>query len=98
MAFVINDQTTYTSESQFRDPESLSLYHELTDTQKRLAEVKALLAKSRAFYSKAKPDDKKVLRTEILDAEQQEELLSNNVRQLSKLIRNAENKIINTSK
>ena len=95
MSFVINDKTTYTSESQFKNPECLSMYRELKDTQKRLSDVRKLLDKSRAFYAKAKADDKKVLRTEILDAEKQEEQLSEGIRELSKKIRNAENRIIN---
>ena len=95
MSFVINDQITYNSESQFKNPECLSMYRELKDTQKRLSDVRKLLEKSRAFYGKAKPDDKSILRTEILDAEKQEEQLSADVRELSKKIRNAENRIIN---
>lgn len=95
MSFVINDMVTYTSESQFRDPESLTMYRELKDTEKRLAEVKTLLEKSRNFYARAKAEDKRVLRIEILDAEKQELQLSSNVRELRKLIRNAENKLLN---
>ena len=95
MSFVINDMVTYTSESQFRDPESLTMYRELKDTEKRLAEVKTLLEKSRNFYARAKAEDKRVLRIEILDAEKQELQLAANVRELRKLIRNAENKLLN---
>ena len=95
MSFVINDNTTYTSEKQFRDPDNIILYYELKATEKRLNEIKANLEKSRAYYAKANADDKKALSTEILEAEQQELQLSRNIMQLTKLIRNNENKIIN---
>jgi hypothetical protein len=95
MSFVINDNTTYTSEKQFRDPDNIILYYELKSTEKRLNEIKVNLEKSRAYYAKANADDKKALSTEILEAEQQELQLSRNIMQLTKLIRNNENKIIN---
>ena len=94
MNFIINDQVTYTSVSQFRSQESLPLYKELTDTQKRLEEIKKTLEKSRNYYVKAKADDKRVLRTEILDAEDQLLRLTAEVQTLEKRIRNAENIII----
>lgn len=93
--FVINDDVTYTSISQFRNPKSLSLYKEFTDKQKQLDETKKNLEKSRDFYAKAKADDKKVLRTEILDAEDTVLRLTYEVNDLEKRIRNAENSIIN---
>jgi hypothetical protein len=94
MSFIINDQVTYTSISQFRSEESLSLYKELTDTQKRLENMKNNLEKSRNYYAKAKAEDKRVLRTEILDAEQQLLQLTTDIKTLEKRIRNAENMMI----
>ena len=38
MSFVINDNTTYTSEKQFRDPDNIILYYELKAIEKRLNE------------------------------------------------------------
>ena len=95
MKFIINDRVTYTSVSQFRSQESLPLYKELTYTQKRIKEIEKTLEKSRNYYVKAKADDKRVLRTEILDAEQQLMKLTADVKTLEKRIRNAENIIIN---
>lgn len=95
MNFIINDRVTYTSPSQFRNQESLSLYKELVDMQKRLDETKANLEKSRSYYSKGNADDKHVLRSVILDAEQQLFKLTADIRTLEKRIRNAENTILN---
>jgi exonuclease VII small subunit len=94
MCFIINDKVTYTSVSQFRNPDSLPLYKELTDTQKRLEETKMNLEKSRNYFSKGNADDKRVLRSVILDAEQQLMKLTADVKTLEKRIRNAENTII----
>ena len=93
--FVINDLVTYTSISQFRSPKSLPLYKELTDKQKKLEDIKINLEKSRNFYAKAKVEDKKELRTEILNAEDTVFQLTIEVHELEKRIRNAENSIIN---
>ena len=86
---------TYTDISQFKDPESANLYRELLSTQKQLKDVQQLLEKSRNFYAKAKPEDKRVLRAEILDAEKQYVRMTTDVKALEKRIRQAENLIIN---
>ena len=96
--FIINDRITYTDVSQFQDPESANLYREFLSTQKQLKEMEQLLEKSRNFYAKAKPEDKRVLRTEILDTEKQFARLTADVKTLEKRIRQAENLIINNSK
>lgn len=98
MNFIINDQVTYTSVSQFKSQESLPLYKELTDTQKRLDELNKNIEKSRNYYHKAKAEDKQVLRTEILDSEKQLLQLTADVKTLEKRIRNAENIIISNQK
>lgn len=95
MSFLVNDKTTYTSETQFRDADNITLYHELKSTEKRLNEIKGNLEKLRVYYSNANADDKNALSTEILEEEQQELQLSKNIIQLNKLIRNNENKFIN---
>ena len=98
ISFIINDRVTYTDISQFQAPESPDLYRELQSTRKQLSETEQLLEKSRNFYAKAKQEDKRVLRTEILDAERQFVRLTNDVKTLEKRIRQAENNIINNSK
>lgn len=96
--FIVNDRVTYTDISQFQAPDSPDLYRELQSTKKQLKDTKQLLEKSRNFYAKAKSEDKRVLRTEILDAERQFVRLTTDVKTLEKRIRQAENNIINNSK
>lgn len=95
MTFVINDQTTYTSVSQFRHPDSKGLYAELQEAKRQLEDTQVLLEKSRNYYAKAYADDKRTLRPEILDAEKKLERLIADTKSLEKRIRNAENSIIN---
>ena len=95
MEMIINDLVTYTSVSQFRSPESLPLFQQLTNTKKKLAETQNTLEKSRNYYAKANKEDKNVLRTEILSGEDEILRLTYQVSDLEKRIRNAENKIIN---
>ena len=96
--FIVNDRVTYTDISQFQAPDSPDLYRELQSTKKQLNDIEQLLEKSRNFYAKAKPEDKRVLRTEILDAERQFVRLTADVKTLEKRIRQSENNIINNSK
>ena len=98
ISFIINDRVTYTDISHFQDPESANLYREYLSTQKQLKDYEQLLEKSRNFYTKAKPENKRVLRAEILDAERQYVRLTTDVKTLEKRIRKAENLIINNSK
>jgi hypothetical protein len=95
MTFVINDQTTYTSVSQFRHPDSKGLYAELQEAKQQLEDTQVLLEKSRNYFAKASADDKQTLRPEILDAEKKLERLIADTKSLEKRIRNAENSIIN---
>ena len=96
--FIVNDRVTYTDISQFQAPDSPDLYRELQSTKKQLKDIEQLLEKSRNFYAKAKPEDRRVLRTEILDAERQFVRLTADVKTLEKRIRQSENNIINNSK
>ena len=95
MTFIINDQTTYTSVSQFRHPDSKGLYAELQEAKRQLEDTQVLLEKSRNYYVKASADEKRTLRPEILDAEKKLERLIADTKSLEKRIRNAENSIIN---
>ena len=95
MEIIINDQVTYTSVSQFRSQESLPLFQRLTETKRKLAETQKTLEKSRDYYAKANKEDKNVLRTEILDGEDEILRLTYQINDLEKHIRYAENKILN---
>ena len=95
MEIIINDQVTYTSVSQFRSQESLPLFQRLTETKRKLAETQKTLEKSRDYYAKANKEDKNVLRTEILDGEDEILRLTYQINDLEQHIRYAENKILN---
>ena len=95
MEIIINDQVTYTSVIQFRSQESLPLFQRLTETKRKLAETQKTLEKSRDYYAKANKEDKNVLRTEILDGEDEILRLTYQINDLEKHIRYAENKILN---
>lgn len=95
IAFIVNDQLTYTSPRQFRCHESLPLYRKLTEMKKQLSDTEAQLEKSRNFYARVKADDRLTLRKEILEAEQLQENLTAEVKALEKRIRNEENRLIN---
>ena len=95
MEIIINDQVTYTSVSQFRSQESLPLFQRLIETKRKLAETQKTLEKSRDYYAKANKEDKNVLRTEILDGEDEILRLTYQINDLEKHIRYAENKILN---
>ena len=94
ISFVINDRVTYTSASQFRAPDNDILFAEYQSMQKQQKELKDNLDKSRNFYSKAKADDRQILRKEILDNEQRYESSLKEMKKLEKRIRNAENEFI----
>ena len=90
-SIVINDQKTYTRFSDFRHAESKEHMKALLQKQEQLNTLQASLQKSRDYYAKGTPDERTLLRSEILNAEQQQEELREAIHQLEKLIRNAEN-------
>jgi hypothetical protein len=95
ISFVINDRVTYTSISQFRATENDVLFREYQSMQKQQKELKENLDKARSYYIKAKPQDRSILKKEILDSERQYESFLKEMKTLEKRIRNAENQMIN---
>lgn len=95
--FIVNDQVTYTSLSQFKEPESLRQFIELQNAKKQLNDIRTQLQQSRNYYAKANAEDKAALQQELLSTERRYERLTAEVKALEKQIRNAENKAINPS-
>jgi hypothetical protein len=91
ISFVINDRTTYTSISQFKADDNDILFREYQNMQKQIDELKQSLDKARSYYIKAKPQDRSILKKEILDSERQYEHKVKEAKSLEKRIRNAEN-------
>lgn len=90
-AFVINDNTVYTSINDFRNADNKERYIILSNMQKRLREQGSELDKMRVYYaSKAGAEEKERLRGELQNLEQQYYLLEAEIHRLEKLIRNSE--------
>ena len=92
---VINDALTYSSTKDFRSKEAAALYQQLVKARQQLTDLTEQLEKLRNYYQKAEKTDKASLRRDILQAEADEQQLTERIRSLEKLVRNAENKVIN---
>lgn len=94
MAFVINDNTIYTSPQQFRADGNIARYGKLCTARHELEQLRVGLERSRGYYPKANDSERASLRSEILADEQRIEAMELKVKQLEKEIRNAENQEI----
>lgn len=89
--FVINDQTTYTSVSDFHGAFNRTQVKQLQDVRQKLSSLEQALAKKRNYYSKASNKERLELQKEILKDEQQVTAYYEQIRTIEKNIRNAEN-------
>lgn len=93
--FIVNDNITYTSLSDFRDVENRKRADKLITMRKSFQELSSNLDKIRVDYAlKTDETEKKNLRSEILDCEQEFFLLESDIHQLEKAIRYAELKML----
>lgn len=90
--FVVNDETTYTSISDFRAASSRTQAKELQNVSKKLASLEQALDKKRNYYRSASSMERRELRKEILKDEQQATAYYKKIHAIEKNIRNAENK------
>lgn len=93
-AFVINDNTTYRSLSDFRSQENANRYSELTSIRKKLNTLGKAIEKARNYYATASILERNELKGEILKSEQQMEALEIQARSIEKAIRNSENHLL----
>lgn len=93
-SFVVNDNTVYTSPSQFKAKDNTSRIAQLTTKQKHQAEMCNLLETNRLRYASASASQKSQMRSAILQAERDIETIEKEIHQLTKEIRYAENKEI----
>ena len=96
--FVINDEITYTRLADFKAPANIRLYEQLTVLQNRYNRLLSALARARDYYVTANQDERNELRPEILSSEQKQHELFNEIQQLEKNIRNAENIFLTKNK
>ena len=94
-AFVINDALTYSSVKDFLNPKAANLYREYLEVQGRLAKYESELEKARDMFPKASAADRRSLRQEILQMEEESQKLYLQISSLEKEIRLEENKLIN---
>lgn len=93
--FVINDETTYHSLSDFRDADNRDRLNELNQMRQRYRQLETELEKARLYFStKATDSEKNGLRAEILGYEQEYYQLEKNIQLLEKIIRNTEIKLL----
>ena len=93
-SFVVNDNTVYTSPSQFKAKDNASRITQLTAKQKHQAEMCKLLETNRLRYASASASQKSQMRSAILQTERDIETIEKEIHQLTKEIRYAENKEI----
>lgn len=90
MNFVINDDITYRSMSEFRSSENSKRYQQLQQLKSHQLQLTQTLNKARNYYSQATPEERRILSKEILDGEQQQATLYTQIHQMEKTIRNTE--------
>lgn len=91
---VINDQLTYSAETDFHSTEAAKYYKQLTQSQKRLTELSQELSKQRDYFAKASLAERQTLRQEILKAEEEKLQLNKRIHELEKQVRYKENEAL----
>ena len=94
--FVINDDITYSSSNDFRDPDNHDRMNELNEMRKQYDSLTAELEKQRNYYHKANSIEKNILQVQILSNERKYQQLTEGMRELEKQIRNSEIKRLKT--
>ena len=93
--FVVNDDITYNTLSEFRDAENSKRVTKLMQMRKSYEELGTNLDKMRVYYAtKADIAERSNMQAEILGCEQEYYQLESDIRQLEKIIRYAEIKAV----
>lgn len=92
MAFVINDEITYTSLADFKNPKARKAYQELVSGQKELAEMGVLLDGARTSYSQASKTKRHDIGRKIVSLENEMDALEKQLHAKEKEIRTLETK------
>ncbi len=96
LTFVINDDITYSSLSDFQDADNSKRVAKLLQMRKSHDELGNNLEKMRNYYAtQANIAERSNMQAEILGCEQEYYQMENDISQLEKVIRNAEIKAIN---
>ena len=98
ISFVINDDITYHQVSDFKLPENILRYQQLTTLRNRQNNLRQSLDRTRETYAIAGKAAKKAMAADILSDEQQVQTLYNAIHDLEKTIRNTENTFLTKNK
>ena len=88
--FVINDDITYYQLSDFKDPDNVKRYHELSSLRASYNKQLKVLQQARDYWVSAPKDEIEELRTEILATEKSQLALYQRIHDKEKEIRNNE--------
>lgn len=91
MAFVINDNTVYTSPDDFKSPASRARFNKLQQMKEAAGDMAEKLETLRQNYSSGNTSTKRRLANDIISMEKQLEQLQSYIHEAEKEIRNAEN-------
>lgn len=91
ISFVVNDKVVYNSVSQFRSATSIKMFKDLNAMKEAQSRDESKLEACRETYTKAKRDAKKNIAQTIMKLEKDCEKRENEIKNLDKKIRNAEN-------
>lgn len=92
--FVINDNTTYRTLSDFRSSENANKYTELVSLKAKKDNLGKAIEKARNYYATASIQERIELKSEILKSEKQYESMEMQIETTEKEIRNAENNLL----
>lgn len=92
MAFVINDKTTYTKMSDFKNAQAKKMYQEVESEKKQLSEMNNLLNGARTSYSEASKSKRHDIGRKIVSMENDIENLGKSIHEKEKEIRKLETK------
>lgn len=95
ITFIVNDNTVYTSATDFKSPTNRERFAKLQEMKKDADEMSERLTAMRQNYSKGNTAEKNRLGSSIIKAEKSLETLRENIHKLEKEIRNTENMIGN---
>ena len=98
ISFVINDDITYHQVSEFKQPDNLLRFQQLSTLRYRLDMLQKMLDKTRNVYAVASTEARKEMVDDILTAEQEVLMLHQETHKLEKTIRNTENTFLTKSK
>jgi len=90
--FVVNDQTTYTSLSDFKSANGKKKYQAIVADRSKLVQLQSLLDSSRTRYADASKSKKYEIGRQIKSLEEEVNALETDIAKAEKALRNAESK------